>query len=180
MFCFVCLCLFQHRHCFLVGWCTNKSYVMAASDLWLFIHASNLLPSLPYKAGTGLEVEESKVAWNVQAKGWIRIDCVCVAFCICWFVCKWLYTPTLYNQLGFSVSMTTSLLVDCYSVYATTSIFHFPEQCGDSSGYWFHHDRTLVAWPLIWYYLTHLAPDRPSSPALFPYRETPDRPVAAS
>ena len=22
--CFVCLCLFQYRHCFLVGWCTNK------------------------------------------------------------------------------------------------------------------------------------------------------------
>ena len=27
--------------------------------------------------------------------------------------------------------------------------------------------------------LTHLAPDRPSPPALFPYRETSDRPVAA-
>ena len=40
---------------FLVGWCTNKSYVIATSDLWLFIHASNLLslysPSpLPYKS----------------------------------------------------------------------------------------------------------------------------------
>ena len=32
-------------HCFLVG--VNKSYVIATSDLWLFIHASNLLPSLP-------------------------------------------------------------------------------------------------------------------------------------
>ena len=31
--------------------------------------------------------------------------------------------------------MTTSLLVDCYSVYATTSIFHFPERCGDPSVY---------------------------------------------
>ena len=29
-------------------------------------------------------------------------------------------------------------------------------------------------------FLTHLAPDRPSLPALFPYRETPDRLVAAS
>ena len=53
--CFVCLCLFQYRHCFLVGWCTNKSYVIATSDLWLFIHASNLLPlhspsPLPYKS----------------------------------------------------------------------------------------------------------------------------------
>ena len=48
--CFVCLCLFQYRHCFVVGWCTNKSYVIATSDLWLFIHASNLLPlkSLPH------------------------------------------------------------------------------------------------------------------------------------
>ena len=42
--CFVCLCLFQYRHCFLVGWCTNKSYVIATSDLWLFIHASPQLP----------------------------------------------------------------------------------------------------------------------------------------
>ncbi len=97
-----------------------------------------------------------KVAWNVQAKGRIRIDCICVAFCICGFVCKWLYIPALYNRLGFSVSMTTSLLVDCYSVYATTSIFHFPEQCGDPSVYLFHHDRTLMAWPLIWYYLIAL------------------------
>ena len=97
-----------------------------------------------------------KVAWNVQAKGRIKIDCVCVAFCICWFVCKWLYIPALYNWLGFSVSMTTSLLVDCYSVYATTFIFHFPEQCGDPSVYLFHHDRTLMAWPLIWYYFIAL------------------------
>ena len=29
--CFVCLCLFQHRHRFLVG--ANKSYVIATSDL---------------------------------------------------------------------------------------------------------------------------------------------------
>ena len=32
-------------HCFLVG--VNKSYIIATSDLGLFIHASNLLPSLP-------------------------------------------------------------------------------------------------------------------------------------
>ena len=37
----------ESLHCVLVGWCTNKSYVIATSDLWLFIHASNLLPSLP-------------------------------------------------------------------------------------------------------------------------------------
>ena len=97
-----------------------------------------------------------KVAWYVQAKGRIRIDCICVAFCICGFVCKWLYIPALYNRLGFSVSMTTSLLVDCYSVYATTSIFHFPERCGDPSVYLFHHDRILMAWQLIWYYLIAL------------------------
>ena len=34
----------ESLHFFLVGWCTNKSYVIASSDLWLFIHASNLLP----------------------------------------------------------------------------------------------------------------------------------------
>ena len=43
----------ESLHCFLIGWCKNKSYVIATSDLWLFIHASNLLPlnspsPLPY------------------------------------------------------------------------------------------------------------------------------------
>ena len=36
----------ESLHCFLVGWCTNKSDVIATSDLWLFIQASNLLPLL--------------------------------------------------------------------------------------------------------------------------------------
>ena len=36
------------------------------------------------------------------------------------------------------MSMTASLVVDFYSVYATTSIFHFPERCGDPSVYLFH------------------------------------------
>ena len=36
-------------------------------------------------------------------------------------------------------------LVDCYSISATTSIFHFPERCGDPSVYLFHHDRPLMA-----------------------------------
>ena len=35
----------ESLHCFLAG--ANKGYVIATSDLWLFIHASNLLPSLP-------------------------------------------------------------------------------------------------------------------------------------
>ena len=35
----------ESLHCFLVG--ANKSYVIATSDLWLFLHASNLLPLLP-------------------------------------------------------------------------------------------------------------------------------------
>ena len=35
----------ESLHCFLVG--VIKSYVIATSDLWLFVHASNLLPSLP-------------------------------------------------------------------------------------------------------------------------------------
>ena len=56
-------------------------------------------------------------------------NCICVAFCICGFVCKWLYTrliqivsvlhfvyvdlyangyiPALYSLLGFSVSVIT-------------------------------------------------------------------------
>ena len=45
--------------------------------------------------------------------------------------------------------ISVTVLVDCYSVSATTSIFHFPEQCGDPSAYLFHHDRTLMASPLI-------------------------------
>ena len=35
----------ESLHCFLVD--VNKSYVIATSDLWLCIYASNLLPSLP-------------------------------------------------------------------------------------------------------------------------------------
>ena len=35
----------ESLHRFLVG--ANKSYSIATSDLWLFIHASNLLPLLP-------------------------------------------------------------------------------------------------------------------------------------
>ena len=48
----VCLLLWpvfisgESLHCFLVG-VQMKSYVIATSDLWLFIHASNPLPSLP-------------------------------------------------------------------------------------------------------------------------------------
>ena len=58
------------------------------------------------------------------------------------------YIPALYSRLGFSV--------DCYSISATTSIFYFPEQCGDPSVYLFHHYRILMAWLLIWYYLIAL------------------------
>ena len=43
MFCL--LNVFSNRDSFLVG--VIKSYVIAAADLWLFIYASNLLPSLP-------------------------------------------------------------------------------------------------------------------------------------
>ena len=43
-FSFVCLCLFQNRHYYLVG--VNKSYIIATADLWLFIDVSNLLRSL--------------------------------------------------------------------------------------------------------------------------------------
>ena len=39
----------ESLHCFLVG-VQIKSYVIATSDLWLFIHASNLLPSIPHTA----------------------------------------------------------------------------------------------------------------------------------
>ena len=45
-------CLFiwsgESLHCFLVG--EINCYVIATSDLWLFIHACNLLPSTPHPA----------------------------------------------------------------------------------------------------------------------------------
>ena len=93
-----------------------------------------------------------KVAWNVQAKERIRIDCVCVAFCMCGFVCKRLYVPALYSWLGFSVSVTTSvswlLLCICHNFHFSFSWVVWWPYC-----ILIHHDRTLMAWPLIWYYL---------------------------
>ena len=72
--CFVCLCLFQYRHCFLVGWCTNKSYVIATSDLWLFIHASkpaslNSPSPLPYNKKLNSSTK-GEVCFAYQATGW--------------------------------------------------------------------------------------------------------------
>ena len=56
----------ESLHCFLVG-VQIKSYVIATSDLWLFIYASSLLPLLPtplpyktWRLRAGLEVEESQ------------------------------------------------------------------------------------------------------------------------
>ena len=68
----------ESLHCFQVGWCTNKSYVIATSDLWLFIHASNLLPlntpsPLPYKSWrlrAGLEAEESLTRKQCRGAVW--------------------------------------------------------------------------------------------------------------
>ena len=55
----------------------------------------------------------------------------------------------IYTRLIQSVRVLSGYdyicLVDCYSISATTSIFHFPERCGDPSVYLFHHDRILMA-----------------------------------
>ena len=56
-----------------------------------------------------------------------------------------IYTRLIQSIRVLSECDYTSLLVDCYSISATTSIFHFPEQCGDPSVCLFHHDRTLMA-----------------------------------
>ena len=57
----------ESLHCFLVGWCTNKSYVIATSDLWFFIHASYLLPSTPHP--TPLQNLLCRgVGWGVEGK----------------------------------------------------------------------------------------------------------------
>ena len=64
-----------YLHCFLVG--VNKSYIIiATSDLWLFIHASNLLPSLPtplpYKQ-VKKNIKKQKIArWTAADRG--RMD----------------------------------------------------------------------------------------------------------
>ena len=47
----------------------------------------------------------------------------------------YIYTRLIQSIRVLSDGMTTLLLVDCYSVYATTSIFHFPEQRGDPRVY---------------------------------------------
>ena len=60
-------------------------------------------------------------------------------------ICMQMVINTRLIQSIRVLSMTASLVVDFYSVYATTSIFHFLERCGDPSVYLFHHDRTLMA-----------------------------------
>jgi len=78
----------ESLHCFLVGWCTNKSYVIATSDLWLFIHASNLLPlnspsPLPYTCNLNKHWNPSfpRVRFHKQERqvcmtnGWAREPC---------------------------------------------------------------------------------------------------------
>ena len=56
-------------------------------------------------------------------------DCMCVAFCICGFVCKWLHIP-LYSLLGFSVSWLHQFSGLLHHICHN---FHFLEQCGDPS-----------------------------------------------
>ena len=51
--------------CFLVG--VNKSYVIATSDLWLFIHASNMLPSTPHPTPLHISMMETISAMWWQA-----------------------------------------------------------------------------------------------------------------
>ena len=54
----------------------------------------------------------------------------------------------IYTRLIQSIRVLSEcdyISVDCYSIFATTSIFHFPEQCGDPSAHLFYHDRTLMA-----------------------------------
>ena len=47
------------------------------------------------------------------------------------------------------ISVSWLLLHICHN-------FHFLERSGDPNVYLFHHDLTLMAWPLIWYYLIDL------------------------
>ena len=63
----------ESLHCFLVGWCTNKSYVIATSDLWLFIHASNLLLSTPHThSPTIIIIRDISMAAYSLARSWAQ------------------------------------------------------------------------------------------------------------
>ena len=96
-----------------------------------------------------------KVAWYVQAKGRIRIDCVCVAFCICWFVCKWLYTRLIQSIRVLSeydyISVSWLLLRVCHN-------FHFFIFLSGvvTLVYVISSWSNLMAWQLIWYYFIAL------------------------
>ena len=56
----------------------------------------------------------------------ITIYCICVAFCVCGFEWNWLYTRFIQSIRVLS-GYEYICLVDCYSISATTSIFHVPE-----------------------------------------------------
>ena len=133
----VCCCgrCSSQGRAYTVSWLVQiKSDVIATSDLWLFIHASNLLPSLP----TPLPYK----TWRCILYMWICMQMV-------------IYTRLIQSIRVLSeydyISVSWLLLHICHNFH-----FHFPEQCGDPSVYLSHHDRTLMACPLIWYYFIAL------------------------
>ena len=79
--CFVCLCLFQYRHCFLVGWCTNKSYVIATSDL-----GAGIAQWLEHRT-RDWKVAGSNPCWNGGRIFFSRVDF------LCWLLFRYPFHP---------------------------------------------------------------------------------------
>ena len=87
-----------------------------------------------------------------------RLYLCCILYNLCGFVCKWLYTRLIQSIRVLSECDYISL-VDCYIISATTSIFLSSVVTLVSSWStvsWSYHDKTSVAWPLIWYNLIAL------------------------
>ena len=94
-----------------------------------------------------------KVAWYKQQgnQDWLYLCCTVYIIWICMQMV--IYTHLIQSIRVLSecdyISVRWLLLHICHN-------FHFPERCGDPRVYIFHHDWTLMAWPLIWYYLIAL------------------------
>ena len=106
----VCLLLWpvfisgESLHRFLVG---VKSYVIATSGLWLFINASNLLPSTPHPAPLHTEKNNNKTS--------LAADTACVA--IFW------PTPGLKGRTFVSSGFSTEGTLISVSQYPTAGDF---------------------------------------------------------
>ena len=92
----------ESLHCFLVG--VKKSYVIATSDLWLFIHASNLLPSLPTPAPLHKQQLNSE-QYDVELRhlsgfGWTVFLCPVIGRMLVWWYANILLSTGHENNIA--------------------------------------------------------------------------------